>query len=74
MAAELHLARVEQAAGGVALGMICLETFLPNEVGEVSAKAPVKALKRTEGSCVVVEGHDPSGPSGHLPSKLGRTG
>jgi hypothetical protein len=43
MAAELHLAGAEQAAGGVALTMLCLESFLPNEVGEVSAQ-------RTEGS------------------------
>ena len=46
MAAELHLAGAEQAAGGVALTMLCLESFLPNEVGEVSAQ-------RTEGSWAV---------------------
>ncbi len=43
LAAELHLAGAEQAAGGVALTMLRLQSFLPNEVGEVSAQ-------RTEGS------------------------
>jgi hypothetical protein len=43
MAAELHLAWAEQAAGGVALTMLCLESCPPNERGVVSAQ-------RTEGS------------------------
>jgi hypothetical protein len=36
--------------------------LLPNKVGEVSAQ-------RTEGSLGCDEEHDPSGPSGHLPTR-----